>query len=63
MTIKHFLGGYAILYDSMILYDTILNFDTSSYEWSTIGHMSHSRYEHAVGTVQEEDVLKYCQYE
>ena len=62
-TIKHFLGGYGS--DSMweVMYDTILSFDTSSYEWNTIGNITHKRYGHAVSTVQEEDVLKYCQYE
>ena len=61
--IQHFLGG--IGYDPVfeVYYDTILSFNTSSHEWNTIGNITHSRYEHAVSTVPEEDVLKYCQFE
>ena len=56
----HILGGSGKDDYVGISYDTILSFDTSSYEWSNIGNMTHSRYGHAVSTVQEEDVLKYC---
>ena len=52
-----YLGGYG----PGIVYDSILSFNTTSFEWIQIGSISPGRYSHAVSTVQEEEVLHFCE--
>ena len=42
--------------------DEILQFHLETEEWSLAGHMMEARYEHAVSTINFEDVREYCNF-
>ena len=53
-----YLGGY---YNDGTALDYILSFNTTSSEWNQIGSISQGRYKHAVSTVQQGEVLQFCE--
>ena len=42
------------------MYDEILQYEEDSEEWTLAGHMIEARVNHAVSTVQFEDVRDHC---
>ena len=51
-------GGYTR--NSPYQYDEILEFRPDTEDWSLAGHMREARSEHAVSTINFEDVYLYC---
>ena len=43
-------------------YDEILEFRPDTEDWSLAGHMLEARRDHAVSTINREDVYLYCDY-
>ena len=52
-----YLGGY----NAGIVLDYILSFNITSSEWNQIGSMPRGIYSLAASTVQEEEVLGFCE--
>ena len=50
------LGGY----DGSSRYDDIWKYDADTKQWEKVGQMSEARSTHAVTTVANKDLVKYC---
>ena len=50
-------GGFD---ENFVMYDEILQYVEDSEEWILAGHMIEARVNHAVSTVQFEDVRDHC---
>ena len=46
--------------ENFVMYDEILQYEEHSAEWTLAGHMIEARVNHAVSTVQFEDVRDHC---
>ena len=46
--------------ENFVMYDEILQYEEHSEEWTLAGHMIEARVNHAVSTVQFEDVRDHC---
>ena len=46
--------------ENFVMYDEILQYEEHSAEWTLTGHMIEARVNHAVSTVQFEDVRDHC---
>ena len=46
--------------ENFVMYDEILQYEEDYEEWTLAGHMIEARVNHAVSTVQFEDVREHC---
>ena len=46
--------------ENFVMYDEILQYEEDYEEWTLAGHMIEARVNHAVSTVQFEDVRDHC---
>ena len=46
--------------ENFVMYDEILQYEEHSAEWTLASHMIEARVNHAVSTVQFEDVRDHC---